>query len=104
VLWGIGASLGFPVALSAAGDSGDNSAARVSLAATLGYVAFLVGPPSLGQLGEHFGLRNALFLVLILVVAASFATPAARTPRPAGTTSRWRRGGRPVRCRDRTSA
>ncbi|ADI12607.1 fucose permease [Streptomyces bingchenggensis BCW-1] len=82
VLWGIGASLGFPVALSAAGDSGDNPAARVSLAATLGYVAFLVGPPSLGQLGEHFGLRNALFLVLILVVAASFATPAARTPHP----------------------
>ncbi|MFI0730838.1 MFS transporter [Streptomyces sp. NPDC021225] len=85
VLWGIGASLGFPVALSAAGDSGDNSAARVSLAATLGYVAFLVGPPSLGQLGEHFGLRNALFLVLILVLAASFATPAARTTDPAHT-------------------
>ncbi|MEU0804266.1 MFS transporter [Streptomyces sp. NPDC005970] len=85
VLWGIGASLGFPVALSAAGDSGDNSAARVSLAATLGYVAFLVGPPSLGQLGEHFGLRNALFLVLILVLAASFATPAARTTHPAHT-------------------
>ncbi|WPB88526.1 MFS transporter [Streptomyces malaysiensis] len=85
VLWGIGASLGFPVALSAAGDSGDNSAARVSLAATLGYVAFLVGPPSLGHLGERFGLRNALFLVLILVVAASFATPAARTAHPART-------------------
>ncbi|MPY47639.1 MFS transporter [Streptomyces acidicola] len=85
VLWGIGASLGFPVALSAAGDSGDNSAARVSLAATVGYVAFLVGPPSLGHLGEQFGLRNALFLVLILVVAASFATPAARTASPART-------------------
>ncbi|MFI0821946.1 MFS transporter [Streptomyces sp. NPDC021098] len=85
VLWGIGASLGFPVALSAAGDSGDNSAARVSLAATLGYVAFLVGPPSLGHLGEQFGLRNALFLVLILVVAASLATPAARTAHPART-------------------
>ncbi|MBZ6258318.1 MULTISPECIES: MFS transporter [Streptomyces] len=81
VLWGIGASLGFPVALSAAGDSGDDSAARVSLAATVGYVAFLVGPPSLGQLGEHFGLRNALFLVLALVVAAAFATPAARSAR-----------------------
>lgn len=83
VLWGIGASLGFPVALSAAGESGEDSAARVSLAATVGYVAFLVGPPSLGHLGEHFGLRNALFLVLILVVAASLATPAARTVRPA---------------------
>ncbi|WP_129838151.1 MFS transporter [Streptomyces sp. RFCAC02] len=82
VLWGIGASLGFPVALSAAGDSGDNSAARVTLAATIGYIAFLVGPPSLGRLGEQFGLRNALFLVLGLVVAATFATPAARTARP----------------------
>jgi len=81
VLWGLGASLGFPVALSAAGDSGEDSAARVSLAATVGYVAFLVGPPSLGYLGEHFGLRHALILVLVLVVAAVFATPAARSPR-----------------------
>ncbi|MFJ9711945.1 MFS transporter [Streptomyces sp. NPDC101234] len=81
VLWGLGASLGFPVALSAAGDSGPDAAARVSLAATVGYVAFLVGPPSLGYLGEHFGLRHALILVLVLVVAAVFATPAARSPR-----------------------
>ncbi|MEV7320631.1 MFS transporter [Streptomyces sp. NPDC093970] len=85
ILWGLGASLGFPVALSAAGDSGDGSgsgsAARVALAATVGYVAFLVGPPSLGYLGQHFGLRHALILVLALVVAAAFATPAARTPR-----------------------
>ncbi|MER5531368.1 MFS transporter [Streptomyces sp. NPDC002677] len=83
VLWGLGASLGFPVALSAAGDSGADSAARVALAATVGYVAFLVGPPSLGYLGEHFGLRHALILVLVLVVAAVFATPAARSPRRA---------------------
>ncbi|MGW3449894.1 MFS transporter [Streptomyces sp. NPDC001076] len=84
VLWGLGASLGFPVALSAAGDSGADSAARVALAATVGYVAFLVGPPSLGYLGEHFGLRHALILVLVLVVAAVFATPAARSPRKVG--------------------
>ncbi|MGW4906105.1 MFS transporter [Streptomyces sp. NPDC004270] len=83
VLWGLGASLGFPVALSAAGDSGTDSAARVALAATVGYVAFLVGPPSLGYLGEHFGLRHALILVLALVVAAVFATPAARSPQGA---------------------
>ncbi|SKC42399.1 MFS transporter [Krasilnikoviella flava] len=84
VLWGLGASLGFPVAISAAGDSGENPAARVSLAATLGYVAFLVGPPVLGFLGEHYGLRSALIVVLVLVAAAAFLAPAARTlPRPA---------------------
>ncbi|MCD0445369.1 MFS transporter [Glycomyces sp. A-F 0318] len=78
ILWGLGASLGFPVAISAAGDSGENAAARVSLAATIGYVAFLVGPPVLGFLGEHYGLRSALIAVLVLVLAAAFITPAAR--------------------------
>src|SRR6478735_6199677 len=83
VLWGLGASLGFPVALSAAGDTaapGEDATARVSLAATIGYVAFLVGPPALGFLGDHYGLRHALILVLVLVAAATFLTPAARTP------------------------
>lgn len=80
ILWGLGASLGFPVAISAAGESGANAAARVSLAATIGYIAFLVGPPALGFLGEHYGLRSALIAVLLLVLAAAFMTPAARRP------------------------
>jgi len=83
VLWGLGASLGFPVAISAAGaDAADaeQSAARVSFAATIGYVAFLVGPPVLGLLGEYLGLRPALVLVLVLVAVASLLAAAARTP------------------------
>ncbi len=75
VLWGLGASLGFPVALSAAGASGPHSAKRVSFVATLGYVAFLVGPPVLGFLGEHFGLRSALIVPLALVLAAALLAP-----------------------------
>lgn len=76
ILWGLGASLGFPVALSAAGESGEHPEARVALAATIGYVAFLVGPPLLGFLGEHFGLRHALIVVLALVALAAFVAPA----------------------------
>ncbi|ASR35583.1 hypothetical protein BAY61_11900 [Prauserella marina] len=76
VLWGLGTSLGFPVALSAAGDSGENPAARVSLVATAGYCAFLVGPPVLGFLGEEFGLRNALIVVLGFVALAAVLAPA----------------------------
>ncbi|MEV0009443.1 MFS transporter [Streptomyces sp. NPDC051840] len=76
LLWGLGASLGFPVALSAAGDSGPDSAARVSLVAMLGYVAFLVGPPSLGFLGDHYGLRAAMLVVLAFVAVAVFLAPA----------------------------
>ncbi|MBB2958112.1 MFS transporter [Pseudoclavibacter helvolus] len=74
ILWGLGTALGFPVALSAAGASGDRPDARVAFAATLGYIAFLVGPPALGFLGEDFGLRSALIAVLALVVCAAVAS------------------------------
>lgn len=70
ILWGLGASLGFPVAVSAAGKSGANPGARVSIASTLGYLAFLVGPPLLGFLGEAVGLRNALLAPAAFTLAA----------------------------------
>lgn len=89
VLWGLGAALGFPVALSAAGESGEDPARRVAFAATIGYVAFLVGPPVIGFVGEHNGLRAALVLPLLLVAASAFLTSAVRertiAPAPAGT-------------------
>jgi MFS family permease len=76
LLWGLGASLGFPLAPSAAGESGSDETARVSLVATIGYVAFLVGPPGLGLLGEHVGLRAAMLVVLAFVALAAFLAPA----------------------------
>ncbi|NHI11745.1 Inner membrane protein [Streptomyces sp. KO7888] len=79
LFWGLGASLGFPVALSAAGDSGPDETARVGLVATIGYIAFLVGPPTLGFLGDHYGLRPAMLVVLAFVATAVLAAPAAGT-------------------------
>lgn len=79
LFWGLGASLGFPVALSAAGDSGPDQTARVSLVAIIGYVAFLVGPPALGFLGDHYGLRTAMVAVLVFVASAILIAPAADT-------------------------
>ncbi|MFI6929634.1 MFS transporter [Streptomyces sp. NPDC050287] len=79
LFWGLGASLGFPVALSAAGDSGPDQTARVSLVAIIGYVAFLVGPPALGFLGDHYGLRSAMVAVLVFVASAILIAPAADT-------------------------
>ncbi|NJP92420.1 MFS transporter [Nonomuraea sp. FMUSA5-5] len=79
LFWGLGASLGFPVALSAAGETGPDETARVSLVATIGYIAFLVGPPGLGFLGDHWGLRTAMLVVLAFVVSAVFLAPAVDT-------------------------
>lgn len=77
-LWGIGASLGFPLGMSAAADDPEKAAARVSAAATIGYVAFLGGPPVLGLISEHIGLLNTLFILVALVVASGLASGAAK--------------------------
>ncbi|WP_434659562.1 MFS transporter [Paenibacillus polymyxa] len=78
LLWGLGASLGFPVGLSAAGDDPRGAAIRVGAVATIGYIAFLVGPPGLGLLGEQVGLLHALIVVLIGVMAAGLISGAAQ--------------------------
>jgi fucose permease len=85
VLWGLGSALGFPVGMSAAADDPRNAAARVSAVATIGYLAFLVGPPLVGFVGEHVGLLSALLMVLVLVAIAGIVSPAAREPAPAVT-------------------
>ena len=80
VFWGLGASLGFPVGMSAAADDPHRAAARVSAVASIGYLAFLVGPPSIGFLGNQFGILNALLLVLLLVAMAGVVSFSARKP------------------------
>ncbi len=65
LLWGVGASLGFPVGMSAAGDDPKKAAARVSAVATIGYAAFLGGPPLIGFLANHWGVLHGLIAVLI---------------------------------------
>ncbi|WP_454856772.1 MFS transporter [Promicromonospora soli] len=89
VLWGLGAALGFPVALSAAGDDPVGAARRVSAVATAGYTAFLVGPPVLGLIGEHVGLRSAIVVVLVAVaVSTCFVRAVARPTSPVGSGDR----------------
>jgi MFS family permease len=80
VFWGLGASLGFPVGMSAAADDPHKAAARVSAVASIGYLAFLVGPPSIGFLGNQFGILNGLLLVLVLVAMAGLVSFATRDP------------------------
>lgn len=80
ILWGLGASLGFPLTISAASDTGPDAPTRVSFVATTGYLAFLVGPPLLGYLGEHYGLRSAMMVVLALVILAALVAKAVAKP------------------------
>lgn len=83
LLWGAGASLGFPVGMSAAADEPAAAAARVSVVASIGYCAFLGGPPLIGLLGEHITVLRALVTVAVLLALATVVTNALR-PLPAG--------------------
>jgi predicted MFS family arabinose efflux permease len=78
VFWGIGASLGFPVGMSAASDDPARAAARVSVVASIGYCAFLSGPPLIGFLGDHLTVRTALLAVAVLLIMAMAVAGAIR--------------------------
>ena len=79
-LWGLGASLGFPVGMSAAADDPRRAAARVSVVSTIGYAAFLAGPPFLGFVADHVGTLKALLVVAVLLVPSAALVPYARKP------------------------
>ncbi|MCU1437548.1 MAG: major facilitator superfamily 1 [Naasia sp.] len=81
VAWGLGSALGFPVGMSAAADDPLKAARRVGAVATVGYFAFLVGPPVIGFLGEAFGILPALLVVLVLVLVGFLVSSAVREPR-----------------------
>jgi predicted MFS family arabinose efflux permease len=85
ILLGLGSSLGFPVGLSAAADDPRYAATRVSTAASIGYLAFLAGPPAVGFLADQIGVLRGLSIAGVLIIAAFFLSRAAaplRTPSP----------------------
>jgi MFS family permease len=77
VLWAIGVSLGIPLGMSAAAE-GEDPPTRVSVAASIGYQASLIGPPAVGLLAEAVGLLKSLWLLAILLLAALAAAGSLR--------------------------
>jgi len=80
VLWGVGASLGFPVGMSAAADEEEHAASRVSVVASIGYCAFLAGPPVIGVLGEQVTVLRALTVLSVPLLLSLAVLPALRPP------------------------
>ncbi len=84
LLWGAGASLGFPIGMSSAADDPARAAIRVSVAGSIGYGAFLSGPPLIGLLAEHFGVLRALLCVFGALAIGLIASGATRPLPPSG--------------------
>ncbi|MBU4214362.1 MAG: MFS transporter [Actinobacteria bacterium] len=82
-VWGVGAALGFPVGMSAASDDPAHAAPRLAVVSTIGYSAFLAGPPLLGLLAQHLGYRHAL-LAITVPIALGLLVVGAAAPLRAG--------------------
>ncbi|MGW5580405.1 MFS transporter [Micromonospora chokoriensis] len=88
LLWGMGAALGFPISMSAAGDDSARATGRVSVISAIGYCGFVGGPPLIGFLGDQTTVGHALLVIAILIgLSATIASAARRasasTPRSA---------------------
>jgi cyanate permease len=80
LLWGVGSSLGFPIGMSAAADEPARAAARVSVVSSIGYTAFLAGPPLIGQLTQRSGILHGLLVVFVALALGLLASGASRAP------------------------
>lgn len=68
-LVGLGLSTIVPIVFSSAGNLRNISpSAGISMATSIGYTGFFIGPPTIGYLAEAFGLRIGLGFVLFLFV------------------------------------
>jgi MFS family permease len=86
-LWGAGISLGFPVGMSAGADEPAMSASRVSVIASIGYCAFLAGPPLIGFIGESFTVLTAMIAVAVVLGLALLIAGNLRPPKLSQTDS-----------------
>jgi MFS family permease len=68
-LLGMGTSVIFPLAMSAAAQRTDRPASvNVASLAQISFVAFLLGPPLLGYVAEHFGIRWSFGIGIPLII------------------------------------
>jgi fucose permease len=86
-VWGVGVSLGFPVGMSASADDPARAGARMSVVATIGYLAFIAGPPALGFLGDHVGVLRSLLAVGTMALLVQLILESVREPSRVATTS-----------------
>jgi MFS family permease len=84
LLWGAGTALGFPTGMSAAADDVPRAAIHVSVVSSIGYTAFLAGPPIVGFLADAVGVRGALYVVLVAIALSLVTSGSARPMAPAG--------------------
>jgi MFS family permease len=80
--WGLGLSVVFPSAMSAAGEVPGRGSRAIATVSTIGYGGFLLGAPLIGLLAHLMPLLRALLVVALAVMIIVVLAPAARERRP----------------------
>ena len=88
LVWRVGSSVIFPLAMSAAAQLKNRPAAvNVAALAQISFVVFLLAPPLLGVLAEYIGIRYAFAICLPLAV---LSLSSLRSLSPAPSTTKWK--------------
>lgn len=87
-----------PLGMSAGSDDPGRAASRVSVISSIGYCAFLAGPPLSGFLGERVTVLGALMMsaALLLAIAVVVAAAPRRCGRPSARWGRTRQAPDPL--------
>jgi MFS family permease len=80
--WGLGLSVVFPSAMSAAGEVPGRGGRAIAVVSTIGYGGFLLGAPLIGFLAHRMPLDRALLAVALLVLLVAILAPVARERHP----------------------
>ena len=75
---GLGLSVVFPSAMSAAGEVPGRGGRAIAVVSTIGYGGFLLGAPLIGFLAHLMPLDRALLAVAVLVLLVAILAPVAR--------------------------
>jgi MFS family permease len=76
--WGLGLSVVFPSAMSAAGEVPGRGGRAIAVVSTIGYGGFLLGAPLIGFLAHMMPLDRALLAVAMLVLFVAILASVAR--------------------------
>ena len=80
--WGLGLSVVFPSAMSAAGEVPGRGSRAITVVSTIGYGGFLLGAPLIGFLAHSVPLDRALLAVALLILPVAILASVARERGP----------------------
>ena len=75
VLWGLGMSLGFPLAVAAMSDDPEKAPFRINMIITVVYISSITVGPVLGSVGEVTGIYVAFAIPLALMLISAVLSP-----------------------------